>query len=127
MQLLLDTHTLLLWLFDDPKLSKRVRTLLADAGQAVFVSAASVWEITTKHRLGKLSKADDVPNRLEDYVRKAGFDELPVSIAREAAAGRLKISPRTPFDRLPIAQSMAGDLVIATADEVIQRHAETSE
>ena len=56
MRLLLDTHALLWWLAGDRKMSKRARKLIADEDNPVYVSAASAWEITTKHRLGKLAE-----------------------------------------------------------------------
>ena len=60
MRYLLDTHTLLWWLFDDPKLSQQARATIAQPEHEVLVSAASAWEISTKHRLGKLPEAGDI-------------------------------------------------------------------
>ncbi len=57
MKLLLDTHAFLWWVTDDPNLSASARTAIADESNVVFVSAASAWEIATKHRLGKLDEA----------------------------------------------------------------------
>ena len=54
MRLLLDTHALLWWWKDDPRLSKRAAAAIADEANTVLVSAASAWEIATKHRIGKL-------------------------------------------------------------------------
>ena len=60
MRYLLDTHSLLWWLFDDPKLSRRVRAVISEPENDILVSAASAWEISTRHGLGKLPEADDV-------------------------------------------------------------------
>ena len=57
MTYLLDTHALLWWLFDDPRLSKTARGIIMDQSQRILVSAASAWEIATKHRLGRLDSA----------------------------------------------------------------------
>ena len=57
MRFLLDTHALLWWLFDDPKLSSTARDLVGDPAHEILVSSASAWEISTKHRLGKLPGA----------------------------------------------------------------------
>lgn len=54
MRYLLDTHALLWWMTDDPQLSSRARKLIADERNNILVSAASAWEIATKHRLGRL-------------------------------------------------------------------------
>jgi PIN domain nuclease of toxin-antitoxin system len=57
--LLLHTHPLLWWLFDDPKLASDARLAIANPQNTVIVSPASAWEITTKHRLGRLLEAGD--------------------------------------------------------------------
>lgn len=56
MRLLLDTHALLWWWTDDPRLSAVARSAISDEANDVFVSAASAWEIAAKHRLGKLAE-----------------------------------------------------------------------
>ncbi len=86
---LLDTHTLLWWLFDDPKLSDAARQTIADPNHRLWVSAASAWEIATKARLGKLPEAGDVPVRLEHYLRKARFSELAITMRHSLRAGAL--------------------------------------
>jgi PIN domain nuclease of toxin-antitoxin system len=116
--LLLDTHALLWWILDDPKLPAKARRLIADPDNAVFVSSASAWEITTKHRKGKLPRVGDVADRLEDYVWRAGFSLLPVTFAQAAASGRLPGLHNDPFDRLLIAQSLAERLPVVTLDAV---------
>ena len=87
MRYLLDTHALLWWLFDDPKLSRRARAVIAEPENDILVSAASAWEISTKHRLGKLPEADDVAQQLPMYIRKARFSELDISVEHALAAG----------------------------------------
>ncbi|MBI3799535.1 MAG: type II toxin-antitoxin system VapC family toxin [Deltaproteobacteria bacterium] len=60
MRCLLDTHALLWWLFDDPKLSPQARETIARPENEILVSAASAWEISTKQRIGKLPEAGDI-------------------------------------------------------------------
>ena len=60
MRCILDTHALLWWLFDDPKLSVTARETIAEPDNDILVSAASTWEIATKHRIGKLPEAGSV-------------------------------------------------------------------
>lgn len=59
MRLLLDTHAFLWWVADSSRLSVRAHGLIAELDNAVLVSAASAWEVATKHRIGKLPEADD--------------------------------------------------------------------
>jgi PIN domain nuclease of toxin-antitoxin system len=122
LRLLLDTHALLWWLFDDPRLSGVARAAIAEPGNAVLVSAASGWEIATKHRLGKLPQAGDVSTDLLRYVRRARFQVLPVGLEHAMLAGSLPGPHRDPFDRMLIAQSRIEDLEVVTIDPVFREH-----
>ncbi len=117
-RILLDTHALLWWLFDDPKLSRAARRAIADPETEALVSSASAWEIATKHRLGKLPEAGDVATRLPAYLRAGRFGELPISLAHALQAGRLPGPHRDPFDRMLIAQATAEGLPVVTNDPV---------
>ncbi len=83
MRLLADTHAYLWWLLDDPKLSAEARQAMADPSTAVFVSAASIWEISIKVSLGKLEFAGDPVAEIRDN----GFDELPMTAQHAQHAG----------------------------------------
>jgi PIN domain nuclease of toxin-antitoxin system len=71
---LIDTHVLLWWLFDDPKLSRSAFELIRDPDNAIVVSSASGWEIATKHRLGKLPHATEAVERLPELLRISRMD-----------------------------------------------------
>jgi PIN domain nuclease of toxin-antitoxin system len=76
-RLLLDTHALLWWFFDDPKLPETAREVIRDPNNVILVSSASAWEIATKHRLGKLPEAEEAVQDLPQLLRKARFEVLP--------------------------------------------------
>lgn len=116
MRLLLDTHALLWWLFDSPRLSDAARAALADPENDIFVSSASAWEVSTKARKGALPEAGDVPQRLPDYVRQAGFRELPISLAHAQLAGALDSPHRDPFDRMLAAQARLEEMTLVSLD-----------
>lgn len=116
MRLLLDTHAFLWWLIDDPKLSPAAREAIGNEGHAVFVSAASAWEIATKHRLGKLGEAGEVINRFDELVAADGFSHLPITHLHSLKAGGYAIEHRDPFDRMLAAQSELEGLVLVTRD-----------
>ena len=118
MKVLLDTHVLLWWLFDDPALSQPARDAIRDPGNSVLVSAASAWEISTKHRLGKLPEAGEAVGNLPALLRSARMEALPVTVEHALAAGALPGPHRDPFDRMLIAQSRLEDLPVVTADPV---------
>ena len=118
--LLLDTHTLLWWLFDDKRLSMAAREAIAAPEHCIWVSAASAWEIATKVRLGKLPEAGDVPQRLPHYLRQARFLELSICIEHSLRAGALPGPHRDPFDRMLIAQAFHSGYPLVTIDPVFR-------
>ncbi len=120
MKLLLDTHALLWWLTDDPKLPIDPRHAIADPENDILISSASAWEVTTKFRLGKLPEIGDISDRLIYYVRKSGFQSLSISLEHAAAAGQLPGPHRDPFDRMLIAQAKMENLPVATVDPVFR-------
>ncbi|HKX09648.1 MAG TPA: type II toxin-antitoxin system VapC family toxin [Stellaceae bacterium] len=113
---MLDTHTLVWWLADDPGLSASARGAIADEANEIFVSAASAWEIATKHRLGKLPSAAALVADIGGAIAAQGFAELPISLAHAERAGALPGPHRDPFDRMLIAQAMLDDLVLVSND-----------
>lgn len=121
MSYLLDTHALLWWLFDDPKLSETVRGLLADPAHIVFVSSASAWEISTKYRLGKLDAAASLVQDISGFVAQAGFTELPVGIDHAQRAGMWPQAHRDPFDRMLAAQATLEGLTLITCDQALRQ------
>lgn len=120
--LLLDTHALLWWLFDDGQLSPTAREAIATPEHRIWVSAASAWEIATKARLGKLAEAGDVPRRLPHYLRRARFLELPISIEQSLRAGALPGPHRDPFDRILMAQSLITGYPLVTLDPIFHEY-----
>ena len=116
MRVLLDTHALLWMLLEPAKLSRRVRTLLADTKTEVQVSSATAWEIATKHRLGKLDHAEDVVRGYAEHLRQALATELPISSAHALLAGSFKNAHKDPFDRLIAAQSVLEAITLVSSD-----------
>jgi PIN domain nuclease of toxin-antitoxin system len=122
MQLLLDTHALLWWLAGDETLSEAARRAIADPTNAVFVSAASAWEIATKRRLGRLPDVAAIVADLDGLIRGQGFAGLPISIRHGQVAGALPGPHRDPFDRMLIAQAMLEGLVLVSNEQPFDAH-----
>ena len=122
MRLLLDTLALLWWADDSPRLPELARQAIGDDDNDVLVSAATAWEITTKHRLGKLPGADPIASDIPGAIAAQGFQELPVSVAEAARAGALPGPHRDPFDRMLIAQALSRDLVLISNDAAFDRY-----
>jgi PIN domain nuclease of toxin-antitoxin system len=121
-KLLLDTHALLWWLAGDKQLSPTARWALEDEDNPVYVSAASAWEVATKHRLGKLPKAGPLAKNFASEVVRQGFLELAISLDDGQRAGALAGHHRDPFDRMLIAQSKAHDLALVSNEEVFDSY-----
>ncbi|WP_250495354.1 type II toxin-antitoxin system VapC family toxin [Caballeronia sp. GAWG1-1] len=118
MRLLIDTHVFLWAMGGDKKLPKRAEATMLSA-DAVFVSAASIWEISIKSGLGKL---DVDVNELVARMEEAGFRELPVTSAHAAAVRDLPEIHRDPFDRLLVAQAIAEPLRLLSDDENVAKY-----
>ncbi len=120
MKLLLDTHALLWWWKDDPRLSKRVARTIADDANTVLVSAASAWEIATKHRIGKLPGAKSALHEFNELIVADGFSHLAVSYQHALKAGGFPIEHRDPFDRMLAAQSIIEGATLVTNDAAMR-------
>jgi len=119
---LLDTHVLLWWLFDDPKLSGPARDVIRAPENRIMVSSASGWEIATKSRLGKLPHAGEIADNLPSLLQKARFTILPITMIHALAAGALPGPHRDPFDRMLIAQGKIEQLPIVTSDRAFKKY-----
>ena len=122
MRLLLDTHAFLWWLTDSPRLSEPARQAIAADTNEVLVSAASAWEITTKHRLGRLPNAEAVASDVAGTIARQDFDELPITVDHAARAGALPGPHRDPFDRMLIAQALSGNLDLVSNESLFDRY-----
>ena len=118
MNLLLDTHVFLWWDRQDNHLNPDTRALIADPGNRIFVSAASVWEIAIKRRLGKL----DMCGSAVAAIGNNGFHELPILPIDAERAGALPWRHNDPFDRMLIAQAKRLTFTLATADAAIRAY-----
>lgn len=116
MRLLLDTHVFLWWVDDDPKLSNRVRDLIADTDNTKFVSAVSAWELTIKTGLGKIRLDQPVSTFFSTFTAENYFEVLPIQLAHIYYTEHLPPHHKDPFDRLLIAQAKAERLHIISAD-----------
>ena len=110
--MLLDTHALLWWLADDARLPDSARAIIADPATTVYVSAATAWEVSTKHRLGRLPAHGGVATALAAHVAEQGFTPLDVTLDHGLRAGSLPGPHQDPFDRMLIAQAQAERLAI---------------
>ena len=118
MRLLLDTHVALWAIADHPNLPAKARELIANPANLVTVSAASIWEISIKHRLQRGSPNDMPISGAEalDHSRRAGYAILPITGAHAAAVDALPPHHADPFDRMLVAQAITEPLRLITHD-----------
>jgi PIN domain nuclease of toxin-antitoxin system len=117
MQLLLDTHALLWWLAGDDALSVTARAAITNEDNGIFISAASIWEIATKHRIGKSPGIAAIIADLDRVIADQGFVGLPINLRHGQVAGALPGPHRDPFDRMLIAQAMLENLVLVSNEQ----------
>ncbi len=118
MQLLLDTHAFLWWLGDTPKLGPQARAAIGDGGNAVFISAASAWEIAVKRASGKL----EAPGNIAEWIAKSDFSDLSIEVEHAVAAAELPRHHTDPFDRMLIAQAQLEELTLVAHDDEIGKY-----
>ena len=120
MRLLLDTHIYLWWVQGYRQLSNSTRSLISDATE-VYVSSVSIWEISIKTKLGKLTAEI---GELVDAIEGSGFLELPLLTKHVTELQNLPNLHKDPFDRILIAQTIAEPLRFLTADTALQPYSE---
>jgi PIN domain nuclease of toxin-antitoxin system len=117
--LLVDTHALLWWLTDNPRLSYAAEAAISDPGNEVFVSACIGYEIAYKQRLGWLPAfPESLPRRLE----REGIETMPVLLRHALAAAALPGPHRDPWDRIMMAQALAEHCHMVTVDKVFAEY-----
>jgi PIN domain nuclease of toxin-antitoxin system len=121
-RLLLDTCTFLWTLTGDRALPPKIRDLVRDPDNDLFLSAASAWEIAQKHATGRLMLPDH-PDRCIPALRtERGIGTLAIDEESALHASRLPWLHRDPFDRLLVAQAIVHGMTILTPDPIVARY-----
>jgi PIN domain nuclease of toxin-antitoxin system len=115
-KLLLDTHTLLWFLRDDPNLSPVAKKIIQDPANHKFVSVASCWEIAIKAGLRRLGLTEPSGVLLSRELPRNGFDLLPIELRHATHVEMLPEHHRDPFDRMLVAQSLLDMIPLVSVD-----------
>jgi PIN domain nuclease of toxin-antitoxin system len=119
-KVLLDTHSFLWWVTDDPQLSARARRTISSGSNEVHFSAVSAWEIAIKAGLGRLRIGDgDTEQFIAQQVAVNGFGVLAIEMSHALKTASLPNYHRDPFDRLLIAQAMSEEMALISADRAL--------
>jgi PIN domain nuclease of toxin-antitoxin system len=117
MNLLLDTHTLIWWMEDSPRLGPvALRTI--EAADTRLISAVSAWEISIKTAIGRLKLSFDPGESIIELTTR-GFQPLCIKFRHAWTVGDLPLHHGDPFDRMLVAQARCENLTLVTADERI--------
>ncbi len=122
MKALLDTHTFLWWVTNNPLLSTTVDGILRDRSNEIFVSAATGWEIAIKSQIGKLNFPTPPEPFMLQQLALNSFVGLPIRLEHGLQVYHLPLHHRDPFDRILIAQSQLEGMPILTADSKISQY-----
>ncbi len=115
MNILLDTHTLLWYLEDSKNLSSKAAEIIEDPSNTLRVSIASLWEISIKLGLGKLSLQNSF-SELEEVLKQLKIEVLPITFSDTECYLNLPLHHRDPFDRILVAQAINHSLVLISRD-----------
>jgi len=114
--LLLDSSTLI-WATSVPSLlSARARSALDDDQHDVCVSAASAWEIATKHRLGRLEHAGPLVDDWDGHLERFGYTAVDITDRQARHAGSYPVAHGDPFDRIIAAQADLEEMTLVASD-----------
>jgi len=123
MSYLLGTHYLLWAIVDSKKILKKIRDLISDPEQPIFISTISLWEISLKSALGKMEISGFKPEEIPEICTKIGFEIIELSAADSSSYHHLKASHhKDPFDRMLIWQAIRNNYILISADDEINKY-----
>ncbi|WP_133510355.1 type II toxin-antitoxin system VapC family toxin [Candidatus Thiosymbion oneisti] len=122
MRVLLDTHSLLWLVTDDPRLSANARKTFLDIDNELLFSAVVGFEIAVKHSLGKLELAEPPRTFIDNRIRNNALTPFPITLAHAVRVAELPFHHRDPFDRLLVAQALEEDLPLLSADNALSAY-----
>jgi PIN domain nuclease of toxin-antitoxin system len=123
MRLLLDTHTFIWYVTDNPRLSAHVKLLIEDENNEKLVSIASIWEMAIKHSIGRLNFSLPFMEFVGQQLTVSNIGLLEINLQHIEVVASLPLHHRDPFDRLIIAQSMAEQIPILSVDAIFDAYA----
>lgn len=125
MNLLLDTHTFLWFVNDHPKLSNHLKDLIEDENNVSYLSMASLWEMSIKFNLGKLTLEPDYEEFVEREIITSSIKLLKIELEHLRINAALPFHHKDPFDRLIIAQAKVEKFPIISVDSAFDKYSVT--
>ncbi|MBD2413543.1 twitching motility protein PilT [Nostoc calcicola FACHB-389] len=125
MQVLLDTHTLIWFFQGHQSFSEKMRLLIEDQNNEKLISIVSVWEMSIKQSIGKLSFGLPIKTFIEQQIALNDFNLLNINLDHIDVITTLPLQHRDPFDRILIAQAMVENIPIVSADTAFDAYSIT--
>ena len=125
MKLLLDTHALLWFSSNDPRLGTRAAALISDGNNERLLSVASLWEVAIKVSIGRLRLDIPLEQLCGPELTRHMTQLLPISPAHVVEVSKLPFHHRDPFDRMLAAQALTDGLTVVSNDQILDRYGVT--
>ncbi|MGL4631022.1 MAG: type II toxin-antitoxin system VapC family toxin [Leadbetterella sp.] len=109
---LIDTHIIIWWLAEPEKLLQKHKDIISDPENVIYVSIASIWEISLKEKIGKLS----FEGKFEDVIKENGFELLALSLNHLEIMRTHQLPNKDPFDMIIVSQAISEDLSLISYD-----------
>lgn len=120
--MLLDTHTFLWFITNDPKLSQNARSYIEDSSNEIWLSIASIWEMAIKYSAGKLSFAQPFDPFILNQINVNNFAILHIAIEHTVVVATLPFHHKDPFDRVLIAQALVEGIPLLSIDKIVDAY-----
>lgn len=125
MRYLLDTHTFVWFVLNDPGLSPNASAAIRDPASDLLISPASYWEMAIKVSTGKMILVKPLLEFMDDHLSANDIDILPVEVRHADHVSRMPFYHKDPFDRLIAAQSLVEKLPVISVDSVLDQYGVT--
>ncbi|MBF0491779.1 MAG: type II toxin-antitoxin system VapC family toxin [Deltaproteobacteria bacterium] len=123
MKILLDTHIFIWWIHDNAQLSKKARAYIENENNDLFLSIASVWELSIKLALGKIELYQDLEFLISEELEKNNIDLLPIKLKHALHVNKLAHYHRDPFDRMLVSQALVEGIPLLSDDSLFKKYA----
>ncbi|MBD1845135.1 type II toxin-antitoxin system VapC family toxin [Cyanobacteria bacterium FACHB-63] len=117
MKILLDTHTWLWYLFDDPQLSQNLKSIISDSDTELWLSPITIWEVMLLAEKGKLSLLPDPTTWINQALRELESQQAVLNHEIALLSRQLACPHQDPADRFIAATAIHYDLQLATMDQ----------
>lgn len=121
MDILLDTHVVIWFITDDPKLPVASKKFIENPNNNCFVSVATYWEMSIKYSLDRLDLQNSL-DRIFEIIEESGFELLPITSSHILTTSKLAFHHRDPFDRMIIGQALHEGMKIMSADAQFENY-----